>query len=318
MLNFNELPEDGTAFEQLTRELLLVAGLSANWTGKGPDQGRDLIAEEVATGPLGSFRRRWLVQCKHLAQSDRSVGRKDIPSVIDDCRQASAEGYLLVCSTQSSAGVILKLREIAADPKNHLVTAVWDCVEIEKRLSEPRGFALAHIFFPKSMQKTPWRVYNAGSPFKWAAHFKEYFVYLHSRVSSYFPSLSDIEEIIRRLEKIRPQEVHEAIRPRAVYFDDKNEQFYVFADYLVPKDSEPSLSPRDFEKELQDGQGLYRDEKSMWCLTWWDIKLVRTDPWSDRYHVDSASYYEPYLRNFEVGLARSGTISELRHFSKWL
>jgi Restriction endonuclease len=118
MIDFNELPQDGTALEQLTRELLLVAGLSPQWTGRGPDQGRDLIAEETATGPLGSFRRRWLVQCKHFAHSARSVSRNDIPSVVDDCRQVNADGYLLVCSTYPSSGVAQKLSEISNDPSN--------------------------------------------------------------------------------------------------------------------------------------------------------------------------------------------------------
>src|SRR5712691_9329212 len=106
MIDFTELPDDGTAFEQLTRELLLISGLSPEWTGQGIDHGRDLIAEETATGPLGSFRRKWLVQCKHLAHSGRSVSRRDIPSVVDDCRQVNADGYLLVCSTRPSSGVV--------------------------------------------------------------------------------------------------------------------------------------------------------------------------------------------------------------------
>jgi hypothetical protein len=318
MIDFNELPQDGTALEQLTRELLLVAGLSPQWTGRGPDQGRDLIAEETATGPLGSFRRRWLVQCKHFAHSARSVSRNDIPSVVDDCRQVNADGYLLVCATYPSSGVAQKLSEISNDPSNRLITSVWDNVEIEKRLREPRGFALAHIFFPISMQDTPWRVYNTDSPSKWAAHYKNYFIYLNCRQSAHFPPTSEVEIAIQRLEQIHPQNPDELIRPRAVYFDEKHEQFYVFADYLVPQSTEPSHSPNDFERTLHDWQGLRANAGAMWYLTGWDIRLTFTNPYSEHYQIDHSDYYQPYLRNFERGLFRGPTIGDLAEMNRWV
>lgn len=318
MLDFKELPQDGTAFEQLTRELLFIDNLSPRWTGKGPDQGRDLIAEETATGPLGSFRRRWLIQCKHYAHSEKSVGRDDLLSISDDCRQINADGYLLACSTQPTSGLVQKLQEIAAEPTNRLITAVWDRIEIEKRLLQPRGFALAHLFFPRSMEKTPWRVYNVmGSPTQWAAHYKTYFLYLSSRDSSYFPDLSEAEFIINRLASIRPKGQHEAVRPRAIYFDDKHEQFYVFVDYLVPEGAEPSLSPQHFEGVLHDWRGLHSGDQSEWYLTGWDVMVVRTSPFSDHYHKDHSDYYEPYLRNFERGMFRGSTIGEVSKYNDW-
>ena len=173
------------------------------------------------TGPLGSFRRRWLVQCKHFAHSARSVSRNDIPSIVDDFRQANADGYLLVCSTHPSSSVVQKLDEISNELSNRLITTILDSVELEKRLNEPRGFALAHIFFPISMRNTPWRIYNMGSPSKWAAHYKNYFIYLSCRQSAHFPSVSEVEIIAERLEQIHPQKPNELIRPR-VYFDEKN------------------------------------------------------------------------------------------------
>lgn len=316
MIDFEELPDDGNALEQLTRELLVVAGLRVQWTGKGADQGRDLLADEDADGPLGSFRRRWLVQCKHNAHGRKSVGRKDLASVIDDCRQVGADGYLLVCSTQPSSGVVTKLREIADTPANRLVTAFWDSVELEKRLTEPRGFALAHQFFPVSMKDTPWKIYNAGSPSRWAAHYKDAFLYLSSRISSYLPSLDEVATIVQRLAKI-PVGKNESVRVRAVYFDDKHEQFQVFADYMIPAGRKPKLAPSDFEARLHDGQGLHYDADSMWYLTYWDISPVRTNRESDRFHLDSAEYYEPHLRNFETGSPRDRTIGEVAESEMW-
>src|SRR5439155_18878911 len=118
------------------------------WTGKGADQGRDILITERSTGPLGPFSRKWLVQCKHLAHSGKSVGRNDLGSIVDDCRQVGAEGYLLACSTQPSASLVTKLNELAAIPQNRLATRIWDSVDLEKLLSGPRSFALGHIFFP--------------------------------------------------------------------------------------------------------------------------------------------------------------------------
>jgi hypothetical protein len=311
MLDFTELPSNGTAFEQLIRELLFVQNLSPRWTGKGPDQGRDLIAEETATGPLGSFRRRWLVECKHYAHSDKSVGRDDITSVVDNCRQINADGYLLACSTQPSSGLVQKLQEISAEPRNRLVTAVWDRIEVEKRLFEPRGFPLAHLFFPRSMAKTAWRVYSIiGSPTRWVAHYKDYFIYLSSRDSSYFPDLLQTEWLIDRLASIRPHNRDEEIRPRAVYFDDKHTQFHAFADYLVPERAKPSLRPQDFENVLHSWTAMGTGARYE-CPAGWDIKLVRTSPGSDHYHSDHEDYYKPYLRNFEQGIFRGGQLCDL-------
>src|SRR6185369_13537105 len=158
----------------------------------------------------------------------------------------TAGGFLLVCTTQPSSSLVGKLSELMEEPSNGLVTSYWDSVELEKRLNEPRGFALAHQFFPVSMKNAPWKVYNSDTPTRWAAHYKDKFLYLASRVSGYFPSLKDVEEILTRLEVI-PISTGEGVRPRAVYFDDKHEQFTVFADYMVPDGTTPSLLPDAFE-----------------------------------------------------------------------
>jgi hypothetical protein len=309
MLDFSELGEDGAGLVRLARELLLVAGLDVRWACSGRGTGTDLLAEEDASGPLGTFRRRWLVECRHtaLAGVDAEVG--DLATVAEACRRRSADGYLLVCTTAASAEAAAKLAAIAARPLRPIATACWDAVALERRLREPRAFALARAFFPASMQGTAWSVYNAGSPTRWAAHYEDAFLYLSSG-TAYFPALSEVEEIVRRLRAIEPRSRQECIRPRAVHFDDERQQFTAFADYLVPDGATPTLSPRDFERQLRDGEPLYRDGEAAWYETWWDVALVRTSPASDRYRVDGAAYYEPHLRNFELGVARRGTIGD--------
>lgn len=312
MIDFKELPKDGTAFEQFVREMCLIHDLRPQWTGKGPDQGRDILITEKARGPIDVFTRRWLVQCKHFAHSGNSVGREDLGSIIDDCRQVGAEGYLLACSTQPSSSLVTKLKELAEQPENRIVTAFWDGVELERRLAEPHCFSLGHLFFPKSFAATPWKLYNTGAPNHWTAHFKTYFVHLSSRISGRYPSLRECEHIISLLERIQAKGEHEAIRPRAIYFDDKHTEFTVFADYLVPLKQDPSLSPNDFNTVLNDGQGLHSNDGAMWHITYWDIQVQRISPYSDHFDLDHYDFYNPVRGNFEVGNCRGDcTIGEL-------
>lgn len=319
MINFKELPQDGTAFEQFIREMCLIYDLHPQWTGKGPDQGRDLVITEKARGPIGDFTRRWLVQCKHLAHSGKSVGREDVGAIIDDCRQVSAEGYFLACSTQPSASLITKLKEIAEKPENRLVTLCWVGVDLEKRLNEPRCFSLGHLFFPKSFAATPWKLYSTGAPNKWTAHYKTYFLHLSSRISGGYPNLRECEFIISLLEQIKVVGENETIRPRAIYFDDKHQCFTVFADYLVPHKQTPSLSPKDFNAVLNDGEGLHSAGGAMWYTTYWDIQVQRINPYSDHYDLDHYDFYNPVCEKFEVGGYRGDcTIGELsERFNEW-
>jgi len=305
MIDFRELPDDGIAFEQLVRELLIREGFEVHWTGVGPDQGRDLIVIEQAKGSFYDFRRKWLVQCKHFAHSGKSVGINDVPSIIDNCGAVGAEGYLLICSTQPTSSLVTKFEEITANPNNRIVARYWDSIELEKHLYTPYGLPLIYQFLPKSAKNIKWMIYNMGSPSFWAANYKDYFIYLSSRIAVKFPNLKDLEKIINKLEFI-PTPDDQYLRPRAIYFDEKHEQFIVFVDYIIPHDYEGYLSSKELNEYLKDGQGLYSDEVSMWYITYYDIRLIKENQLSDRFQVDNRVYYEPYIRNFEIGLFRNG------------
>jgi restriction endonuclease len=314
MIDFTELPADGVKFEQLVREILVRSEFDVHWTGVGPDGGRDLVAIETAQGQLAPFERRWLVSCKHYANSGKSVGLDDVTDISDACASVDATGYLLVCSTQPSSAVVRRLQEIQTNKR--IATRYWDSIEIEKRLNAPNTFALVNIFFPKSSAAIPWLIYNTTRPSFWAANYKDYFLYLGSRTANLYPSLQDVEEMVRRLESIELPKGSDwrehFIRPRAVYFDDKHEQYSVFADYIYPRsDERNTLLPGQLNDVLKDGQGLYSDDQVMWKLTHWDIRYVSTDQASDHFHLDHKSYYEPHIDNFRSGSARESFISEL-------
>jgi len=314
MINFSELPSDGISFEQLIREILIRSSFEVHWTGVGPDGGRDLVVTETANGQLAPFKRKWLVSCKHYANSGRSVCLDDITDITDVCEAAGATGFLLACSTQPSSSVVKRFEEI--ESRGRIVIRYWDSVEIERRLNTPATLPLIHLFFPETAKRVGWKVYNTDSPSFWAANYQDYFIYLSSRTANSFPDLKDVEEIIRKLESIQLPEGTEwnrhFIRPRAVYFDNKHEQFTVFADYLYPEDDKKSVvSPRQVDKFLQDGMGLYLDDEAMWYITHWDIRYVSCLQISDHFHLDHKDYYEPFIDRFKIGSARGKYIGEM-------
>jgi hypothetical protein len=316
MLDFTELPQDGTAFEQLVREMFLGYGMHVEWTGKGPDQGRDLVVVEALTGPLGVADRRWLVQCKHFAKSQRAVGRDDVGTVIDDCGAIGAAGYLLACSTVASSGLTTKLSELSARTENGIITKVWDGVEIERRLADPRLFAIAQLFFPKSLARTPWRLYNAGMPNRWTANYKATFVVLVSRVSGEPPPLNWCAAIIERLLAMRLAK-DEQVRPRAIYYDDAYTNLYVFADYLIVREKEPALSPADFAHTLGDGFPFTSESGEEVPHCNWGLRVRAYNPFSDHYHRDHPDYYKPYEKGPTPGdLTPVGELAEY-HGNRW-
>jgi hypothetical protein len=238
----------------------------------------------------------------------------DVVDISDACASVDATGYLLVCSTQPSSAVVRRLQEIQTN--KGIVTRYWDSIEVEKRLNAPNTFPLINIFFPKSSAGTRWRIYNTTRPSFWAANYKDYFLYLGSRISNLYPSLPDVEEIVKRLESVELPKGSDwnehFIRPRAVYFDDKHDQYTVFADYIYPRgDNRNVLLPTQLDRVLKDGQGLYSDAQAMWKLTHWDISYVSTNQVSDHFHLDHKSYYEPYMDNFQTGSARKSFINKL-------
>jgi hypothetical protein len=235
------------------------------------------------------------------------VGIDDLPNITDTCEAIGASGFLLACSTQPSSGVVRRFEEI--EGRGKLVIRYWDSIEIEKRLYAPQAFPLIHLFLPASSSGNPWQIYATDSPSLWAGNCKDYFLYLSSRTAHSFPSLGDVEEIIKRLENIKLPEGTEwhrhYLRPRAVYFDNVHEQFMVFADYLYPKQClSDAMQPADLNAALKDGMGLYADETSMWYVTHWDIRYVPSMQIGDHFHLDHQDYYEPFKENFRRGLTQ--------------
>jgi hypothetical protein len=315
MIDFKELPEDGVKFEQLIRELLVLEGFETHWTGVGQDGGRDLIVIEKLTGDLSDYKRKWLISCKHTANSEKSLGREQAGNISEDCKAIDAEGYVLVCSTQPTSSLISRLEEIEKNQK--IITKYWDSIEIEKRLLKPNTFSLIHTFFPESSKNYRWKIYNAFSPGFWAANYKDYFFYLSCRHSNNYPNLESVETIVSLLERIRIYKDRKNgwydhyLRLRAVYYDDKHSTHIGYADYIYPEDSDEKkiINPPELKK-LLDKAFTNKDNKVM-NIPDWDILYIPATTSSDSFQLDHKKYYEPYLRDFEHGYARTEFLDDI-------
>ncbi|MFD9901285.1 restriction endonuclease [Mesorhizobium sp. NPDC059025] len=154
ILDFKELAPSrakspaGENFEGLIRELGKSLGLNPEWSGRGADQGRDLLFTENRKGVLGTYEIRWLVSCKDLANSGRSVTEQDAGSVTDKMKQHEAGGYLLATTTTASSG--LKAMLDALHKRGEIEAVVWDRHELESLLLREENTHLVKRYLPTS------------------------------------------------------------------------------------------------------------------------------------------------------------------------
>ncbi|MGE7661318.1 restriction endonuclease [Peribacillus sp. NPDC097197] len=315
MLDFTELSIDGTDLERLVREIFVREGFETHWTGKGPDGGRDLLIVEKVQGPLSNFERTWLVQCKHKAHSGRSVGREESYSLVTDCKSANADGYLLVCTTALTTGLINTYRELQSN--GEIVIDYWDEVKIEDRLLKPCNFSLINQFFPRSSSKVGWKIYNTHLTSFWTAHYKRAFLYLSSRLSVHFKTVSYISSIYNCVQAVYKElELNVKgidMQLRAVYYDDKYTNYIAFVDFFADKKDvrenpfELSDLKRDIEEALRNELVHYMvtlDEGEGLSLTW-DVKVYFVRGYSDDgFDSHGKEYYTPYIDNFRYGYSR--------------
>ncbi|MFJ4884608.1 restriction endonuclease [Streptomyces sp. NPDC088731] len=237
MLDFSELSQNGEDLELLVREAAITAGYRVQWSGRGPDGGRDLVIEERGDPRLGGKIRRWLVSCKHTARANsgvgRSVGVDDVGSqggIVDAVQQHEATGFLLVCTTQPSSALVTRLE--ALEKNQGIPTHVWDSVDLERMLATPRGWHIAQRFMPISTNKAGWRIFATDEPNRFVGITRGYYIQLANRHGSEESLLLEvIGRVLDRMQGISlpsPQ----MIRPRGVFHNDKVTVFTWHVDYL--------------------------------------------------------------------------------------
>lgn len=315
MLNFTELPKDGTDLERLVREIFVREGYETHWTGKGPDGGRDLIVIERTKGPLSEFKRTWLVQCKHRAHSGKSIGREEANSILTDCKATKAEGYLMVCTTALTTGLINTYRDL--EENEGLVIDYWDEVKLEDRLLKPCNFSLIDQFFPQSSTNVGWKIHNTYYPSFWTAHYKRAFLYLSSRLSMHFSTVEYISEIYEYVHDLYT-ELDLGVRGvdlqlRAIYYDDKYTNYKAFVDFLADSNDAPD-NPFELSSLKEEIENTLKHELLPEMITLdgggglslgWDVKVYFVKGYgNDGFDPHGKEFYIPFINNFKHGYNR--------------
>ncbi|WP_274472620.1 MULTISPECIES: hypothetical protein [unclassified Paenibacillus] len=176
ILDFTEIP-DGEAFEKFACAFLPLIGLRViDGPDRGPDQGRDLLAEAeiikdgeqkelvqpfgqevhhiLATDSQGASITKWLISCKHFANArdgdGRAVGKGDERDIIDRTLYYECDGFMSFCSTIQSSTLnaygrkfveLKKLRDYQGYHSGNIEQVLLSSVD---------GEAVAKIYFPKS------------------------------------------------------------------------------------------------------------------------------------------------------------------------
>lgn len=119
---------------------------SVERTGRGADQGMDLMVKTLVSDCVTYREIRWLVQCKHNAKSKRSVQAEDFSrdfSFPDMLSHHNASDFLLVCSTRPSTNLQAQFMKLTKDKHPHQFL-IWDharvCDEILKQDSVLKQF----------------------------------------------------------------------------------------------------------------------------------------------------------------------------------
>ncbi len=134
---FIQIPT-GEDFELLCEDLLRSKGaIIESHPSRGPDRGLDILAIHTFDDDLGfRYENRIAVECKHFAQSGKSVKESDLGKIIERTISHNCNHYLLITSTIPSASVAHQLQGITANPSIPIIAHCWAKNDLEKLLSE--------------------------------------------------------------------------------------------------------------------------------------------------------------------------------------
>lgn len=131
-------------------ENIQYAVTSVSRSGRGTDEGRDLLVTTLVRDCIAPRNVKWIVQCKHKAVSRKSVGAGDF---INDfgfhemLLRHDAIGYLLVCSTRPGTKLQNHFDKLTNDSLTHLYIA-WDYAKVCEEVF--RHESVMQQFFPEA------------------------------------------------------------------------------------------------------------------------------------------------------------------------
>lgn len=294
MIDFKELSASGIQFELLIREIFIKLNYEVQWSGVGPDRGKDLLAVEENNTIIGKTKNKWLIQCKHNAHSGKSIGLEDIGDFVSACRDHDVTHYLIVCSTQLSSSLMERIENISI--KQKITIQYWDATKIEKILNQPNFYDIFQMFFPMSSNDSEIKIYATQQPNEWIFIYQSYYIILENRIfsSSLSWSHDEIKSIIAEINEIQKKYLteNEYLIPRKIWFNGKSPEFVWYIDYLYDAHN---LSERKLSLNKNDVKALLGDGyvKSDGQVYYFEIELVSAYFHSDHFHENHYDYYKP-------------------------
>lgn len=118
LVDFKELSNDGEQWELFARDFLAEQGFYIEVPpDRGPDGGKDIVITEQLKGALGKYEFKWIVSCKHFANSGRSVTEKDEINIRERLESFQADGFIGFYSTVASSGLNSRLTQLRQQGK---------------------------------------------------------------------------------------------------------------------------------------------------------------------------------------------------------
>jgi Restriction endonuclease len=296
VLDFTEIP-NGEGFELLVRDMLVAMNYRVTWSGRGADQGKDLLVDEPGDGNFGAKPRRWLVSCKHNALANnkkgRSVSADDVGSsggIADTVDEHAASGFLVACSTQPSSGLVQRLSSIENNKK--IPTHYWDSETLRRWLNTPACWAIAQRHMPKSADGP--RVYATEEPNKFIVISKGSFVRYANRHGSIVDfQLPWIEE---RIDAVSDMDLPSGfeLRLRGVFYDDKHGVLEWYFDCLYQESDFYAIAESTTELEIARliEHNLASRNFEDYQLNDYEVNMRKVRPYSDSYDPDHYSFYK--------------------------
>jgi len=131
-------------------ESLSHAVVSVTHTGRGPDEGKDIMVVTWVRDCVVTRQFKWLVQCKHKPKSKKSVQLSDFKnnaSFEDVVTRHGANGYLLACSTRPAKNLQSLFDALTADDRNPYQFVIWDGTTVCEEAHKHPG--VMEVFFPE-------------------------------------------------------------------------------------------------------------------------------------------------------------------------
>jgi hypothetical protein len=217
-INFTEIPLDNIngnlsdSFELFTRDFLQVLGYQITEApGRGTDGGKDLIVTELLTGINGLNKEyKWLVSCKHYANSGSSVSGTIEIDISDRVRAFGCDGFMGFYSTIPSQGLMDKLNRLSEEKL--IPYQIYDQKVIEKHIVGNSEMDLIFMrYFPKSYKD--WKeLNNAYESVKLFEYFLDKEFLSHSMLSVIFKSKSYLLKLLRNSNSLEELLAYENIQ----------------------------------------------------------------------------------------------------------